>query len=141
VVVQVQRVTFKNGDIDIAGHIRFPDGFDEKKSYPALVIVTPGSSVKEQVGAVYGEKMADRGFITLAFDPSYQGSPQGLCAKLRKPAQTKNMGPAATRVGDARVLSWSRGAKQTGYCQACVAPCSPLLGTRWMSRRRPIAAA
>ena len=40
------------------------------------------------------------------------GSPQGLCAKPRKPAQTKNMGPAATRAGDARVLSWSRVAKQ-----------------------------
>ena len=30
---------------------------------------------------------------------------------------------------------------RSGYCQACVAPCSALLGTRWISRRRPIAAA
>jgi hypothetical protein len=67
----------------------------------------------------------------------YLGSPQGLCAKPRKPAQTKNMGPAATR--GIELVSGSRNG--SGYCQACEAPCSPLLGTRWISRRRPIAAA
>ena len=68
--VRVQRVTFKNGDIDIVGDLRLPDGFKEKDFYPALVIVTPGSSVKEQIGAVYGRKMADRNYVTLTFDPS-----------------------------------------------------------------------
>lgn len=39
-----RRVSFKNRSIDIAGNIHFPNGFDEKKTYPALVIATPGSS-------------------------------------------------------------------------------------------------
>ena len=79
-------VSFKNRNLDIAGHLRLPDGFDEKKTYAALVIVTPGSSVKEQIGAVYGGKMADRGFITLTFDPSYQGESGGEPRDLEDPA-------------------------------------------------------
>ncbi len=83
---ELKRTSFKNRDLALAGHLRLPDGFDEKKTYPALVIVTPGSSVKEQIGAVYGGKMADRGFITLAFDPSYQGESEGEPRDLEDPA-------------------------------------------------------
>lgn len=79
-------VSFKNRDLDIAGQLRLPNGFDDKKSYAALVIVTPGSSVKEQIGAVYGSKMADRGFVTLTFDPSYQGESGGEPRDLEDPA-------------------------------------------------------
>ena len=83
---ELKRISFKNKHLDIAGHLRLPDGFDEKRSYPALVIVTPGSSVKEQIGAVYGGKMAERGFITLTFDPSYQGESGGEPHDLEDPA-------------------------------------------------------
>lgn len=68
---ELESVSFKNGSLNLAGEIRFPSGFDASKQYAALVIVTPGSNVKEQIGAFYGERMAARGFITLAFDPSY----------------------------------------------------------------------
>ena len=83
---ELKSVSFSNRHLDIAGHLRLPVGFDEKKTYAALVIVTPGSSVKEQIGAVYGGKMADRGFITLTFDPSYQGESGGEPRDLEDPA-------------------------------------------------------
>ena len=83
---ELKPVSFKNRNLDVAGHLRLPDGFDDKKTYPALVIVTPGSSVKEQIGAVYGGKMADRGFVTLTFDPSYQGESGGEPRDLEDPA-------------------------------------------------------
>ena len=83
---ELKRVSFKSRGLDLAGHLRFPEHFDEKKSYAALVIVTPGSSVKEQIGAVYGGKMADRGFITLTFDPSYHGESGGEPRDLEDPA-------------------------------------------------------
>jgi len=83
---ELRPVSFPSRDITIAGHLRLPDGFDERSRYAALVIVTPGSSVKEQVGAVYGGKMADRGFVTLAFDPSYQGESGGEPRDLEDPA-------------------------------------------------------
>ena len=56
------------------------------EKYAVLVIATPGSSVKGQIGAVYGEKMAERGFVTLAFDPSYQGQSGGEPRDLEDPA-------------------------------------------------------
>ena len=89
----IKTISFKNGSIDVAGDIRFPDGFDANKKYAALVIVTPGSSVKEQIGANYGERMTQRGFITLVFDPSYQGQSGGEPRDLENPA---------TRVEDIR---------------------------------------
>ncbi|MGJ9418741.1 alpha/beta hydrolase [Massilia sp. CMS3.1] len=83
---ELKHISFKNGSIDIAGDLRFPNGFDANQKYAALVIVTPGSSVKEQIGAVYGEKMAEKGYVTLAFDPSHQGESGGEPRDLEDPA-------------------------------------------------------
>lgn len=80
-----QTVSFKNGTIDIAGDLRVPDGGDGQ-TYAALVIATPGSSVKEQIGGVYGERLAQKGFVTLAFDPSFQGESGGEPRDLEDPA-------------------------------------------------------
>lgn len=81
-----ESVSFKNGSLAMAGEIRFPSGFDASQQYAALVITTPGSNVKEQIGAFYGERMAARGFVTLAFDPSYQGQSGGEPRDLEDPA-------------------------------------------------------
>ena len=70
----------------MAGVVRLPDGFGPDRKYPALVIVQPGSSVKEQTAAIYGEKMAEKGYVTLAFDPSYQGESGGEPRDLEDPA-------------------------------------------------------
>lgn len=86
-------VSFKNGSIDLAGEIRFPNSFNTNRKYAALIIVTPGSNVKEQIGAFYGERMSEKGFVTLAFDPSYQGQSGGEPRDLEDPA---------TRVEDIR---------------------------------------
>jgi fermentation-respiration switch protein FrsA (DUF1100 family) len=84
--ITTNRIAFKNNSINLVGEIRLPEKFDEQRSHPALVIVTPGSSVKEQIGALYGEKMAAEGYITLAFDPSYQGESEGEPRDLEDPA-------------------------------------------------------
>lgn len=84
--IEPKCVSFKNGSIDLAGVLHLPDGFTETRTYAALVIVTPGSSVKEQIGAVWGRKMAERGFIALAYDPSYQGESGGEPRDMEDPA-------------------------------------------------------
>ena len=48
----MKRISFKNKTIDIAGNIHFPKEFDETRTYAALVLATPGSSVKEQVDSL-----------------------------------------------------------------------------------------
>lgn len=83
---EVKSISFKNKKLDMAGDLRFPAGFDASKQYAALVIITPGSNVKEQIGAFYGERMSQRGFVTLAFDPSYQGESGGEPRDLEDPA-------------------------------------------------------
>ncbi|NIY49258.1 alpha/beta hydrolase [Cedecea colo] len=73
-----QSVTFRNNTWQIAATIRFPDGFDANQKYPAIVCAHPISSCKEQTsGAVYGQKLTEAGFITLAFDASTQGESGG----------------------------------------------------------------
>lgn len=44
----MKSVTFNNGSIDMAANLRLPAGFDEKKTYPAIVVTPPTGGVKEQ---------------------------------------------------------------------------------------------
>ncbi|HCR0084092.1 TPA: alpha/beta hydrolase [Klebsiella aerogenes] len=89
-----QSVTFRNSTWQVAATIRFPDGFDANQKYPTIVCAHPISSCKEQTsGAVYGQKLAEAGFITLAFDASTQGESGG------EPRFSEN---PATRVEDFR---------------------------------------
>lgn len=88
-----RHVIFKNGTIDVAAHLYLPADHDDAKAYPALVLATPGSSVKEQIGATYAAKMAAQGFVAITFDPSYQGESGGSPRDLEDPA---------TRVEDIR---------------------------------------
>ncbi|WP_251029267.1 MULTISPECIES: alpha/beta hydrolase [unclassified Bacillus (in: firmicutes)] len=48
-------VTFKNGNLKIAGNLYLPGGFDENTKYPAVVTVHPGGGVKEQTEGLYVE--------------------------------------------------------------------------------------
>jgi len=79
----MRRVTFRNRDIEIVGNLHLPDDFREDGRYPAVVLTTPGSSVKEQIGDIYAERLARRGFVALTFDPAYQGESGGSPATSR----------------------------------------------------------
>jgi fermentation-respiration switch protein FrsA (DUF1100 family) len=78
-------VTFKNGNLKMAGNLYLPEGMDESKKYSAIVCVHPGGGVKEQVAGLYAEKLAGQGFITLAFDASHQGESEGEPRLLEDP--------------------------------------------------------
>ena len=73
----VQGVTFKNNNLNMAGNLYLPAGFDKAKKYPAIVVVHPGGGVKEQTAGLYAQKLSEAGFIALAFDASYQGASEG----------------------------------------------------------------
>lgn len=84
-------VRFKNGSIDMAGHLYLPKGFDERSKYPAVVSIHPGGGVKEQTAGVYARRLAEQGFVALAFDASHQGASGGMPRFLDDPMK---------RVGD-----------------------------------------
>ncbi|MGX9964133.1 alpha/beta hydrolase [Roseomonas sp. F4] len=83
---QPRRVTFRNGPNEIVGALWLPSEGQTGASRPALVLATPGSSVKEQIGANYGRRLAARGYAALTFDPSHQGESGGTPRDLEDPA-------------------------------------------------------
>lgn len=62
--------------IELAGDLYTPKNSSEKK-LPAIVITGPFGAVKEQSSGLYAQELASRGFVTLAFDPSFTGESGG----------------------------------------------------------------
>lgn len=75
--VSVRKVKFKNRyGIELVGDLYTPKNKTAEK-LPALAVSGPLGAVKEQSSGLYAQTMAERGFITLAFDPSYTGESGG----------------------------------------------------------------
>ncbi|MDM1293403.1 alpha/beta hydrolase [Sphingobacterium sp. N143] len=71
-------VKFKALYWDIAADLLFPPDFDENKKYPTIISTHPIGSCKEQTsGNVYGQALADAGFVVLVPDASFQGESGG----------------------------------------------------------------
>lgn len=85
-------VKFKNNTILLAGNLYVPSEFDEAKKYPAIVVSHPGGGVKEQAAGLYADKLAELGFVTLAFDASNQGESEGTPRYFEDPyARTEDV--------------------------------------------------
>ena len=70
------KVTFHNRyGITLAADIYIPKNAAGK--LPAIAVAGPFGAVKEQVSGRYAQEMASRGFITIAFDPSFTGESGG----------------------------------------------------------------
>ena len=75
--VTVKKVKFKNRyGIELVGDLYIPKNKVTEK-LPAIAVSGPFGAVKEQSSGLYAQTMAERGFITLAFDPSYTGESGG----------------------------------------------------------------
>lgn len=74
--VEHKKVTFHNRyGITLAADMYIPKNTGEKMS--ALAVSGPFGAVKEQSSGLYAQTLAERGFLTIAFDPSYTGESGG----------------------------------------------------------------
>jgi fermentation-respiration switch protein FrsA (DUF1100 family) len=81
-----ENVTYKNRyGITLAAHMYYSEAIDKTQKYPALVIGPPYGGVKEQGPGVYANELAQRGFIALAFDPSFNGESGGEARDVSSP--------------------------------------------------------
>lgn len=82
------RITFPNSNnsaIEMAAILHMPEGFDDTQKYPAIVVTHPGGGVKEQTAGTYAAELARAGFVTIAYDASYQGESGGEQRQLENP--------------------------------------------------------
>ena len=75
-LVNHSKVTFHNRyGIELAADMYIPKNAEGK--LPAIAVSGPFGAVKEQTSGIYAQHMAERGFLTIAFDPSYTGESGG----------------------------------------------------------------
>lgn len=84
--VTVEKVSFSNRlGIILVGDLYRPKSSDQPKKSPAIIVGHPFGGVKEQTSGLYAQKMAERGFVTLAFDASYNGESGGQPRSIASP--------------------------------------------------------
>ncbi|MBR6981322.1 MAG: alpha/beta hydrolase [Prevotella sp.] len=82
--VDHKKVTFKNRyGIELAADMYTPK--DATGKLPAIAVTGPFGAVKEQSSGLYAQHMAERGFITIAFDPSFTGESGGEPRRMASP--------------------------------------------------------
>ena len=82
--VEHKKITFVNRyGITLAADMYTPKNVESK--LPAIAVSGPFGAVKEQCSGLYAQTMAERGFLTIAFDPSYTGESGGLPRYMASP--------------------------------------------------------
>ena len=62
-----------------------PKNIKAGEKLPAIVVVGPFGAVKEQVSGLYAQTLAERGYIAIAFDPSFTGESGGNVRNVASP--------------------------------------------------------
>lgn len=82
--VEHKKVTFVNRyGITLAADMYKPKGGEGK--LPAIAVSGPFGAVKEQSSGLYAQSLAERGFVTIAFDPSFTGESGGMPRRVASP--------------------------------------------------------
>lgn len=82
--VNHRKITFHNRyGITLAADLYEPKNADGR--LPAIAVSGPFGAVKEQASGLYAQTMAERGYVTIAFDPSYTGESGGMPRNVASP--------------------------------------------------------
>ena len=84
--VEHHKVTFKNRyGITLVGDLYVPKNIRSGQKLPAIAVAGAFGAVKEQSSGLYAQAMAERGFVTLAFDGSFTGESGGEPRNIASP--------------------------------------------------------
>ncbi|MFG6194855.1 alpha/beta hydrolase [Nonomuraea sp. JJY05] len=81
-MILTTRVEFVVDGLTLVGDLRVPDGGGPR---PALVFTGPFTGVRSQVPGLYADRLAERGYVTLAFDHRNWGESEGLPRREEDP--------------------------------------------------------
>ena len=82
--VNHEKITFHNRyGVDLVADLYEPIEYDGK--LPAIAVCGPFGAVKEQSSGLYAQQLAERGFLTIAFDPSFTGESGGKPRYMASP--------------------------------------------------------
>ncbi|WOO40577.1 alpha/beta hydrolase [Rubellicoccus peritrichatus] len=110
-------VSFKSKGINIAGVLYVPENFDSSKSYEGVVMTPPFPQVKDQVMANYGPKMAERGYVALAFDYNSKGESDSYEPNFRDDENmTRKWEDLRNAISYLGSLSFVEGINGIGFC-------------------------
>lgn len=98
--VDHQKVTFKNRyGITLVGDLYIPKNKGNQK-LAAIILSGPFGAVKEQASGLHAQTLAERGFVTLAFDPSFTGESGGEVRNTASPdINTEDFSAAVDFIG------------------------------------------
>jgi uncharacterized protein len=84
--VKIQKVSYPNRlQINVVANVFYPPGYDMNKRYAAIVVGHPFGGVKEQTSGLHAQKLAEAGYITLAYDASFHGESGGYPRHVEVP--------------------------------------------------------
>lgn len=79
-------VTYPNRyGLTVTGELYYAKDINKNVKHPALIVGAPYGGVKEQGPCVYGDELAQRGFVVLTFDQSFMGESSGFPRHVSSP--------------------------------------------------------
>ncbi len=87
--IKMEKVNFNSEGAKLVGNLFYPKNYDSNQTYPAIVVSGSWTTVKEQMAGLYAERLANEGYITLAFDFRNFGESEGEPRFYESPALKK----------------------------------------------------
>lgn len=105
-----KKVVYKNRyGMGITGELYHSKALDLTQRHPAIIVGAPYGGVKEQGPCVYGNELAQRGFVVLTFDQSFMGESGGFPWNVSSPdIFTENFSAAVDFLGLQSFVDWEK---------------------------------
>lgn len=84
--VKIQKVSYTVDGLKAVANVYTPAGYKKDGSYAAIVVAHPNGGSKDQVAGLFAQRLAEAGYVTLAFDARYNGESAGEPRFTDKPA-------------------------------------------------------